>query len=80
MSKHTWSGGIDSNVVLEVVACNRGPANEIPNGLIIDREDSPGRSFVSIDADELFMVILRVEGVNIARLFGHEVIKQPWDK
>ena len=74
MAKYTWSGGIDDNVLLEVVAC-RGSMKETPNGLIIDREDNPGGSFIIADADERFMVLLRIDGVNVARLNGHEVIE-----
>ena len=78
MTKYTWSGGIDDNILLEVVAC-RGSVNEPPNGLIIDREDNRGGSFINVDADERFMVLLRIDGVNVARLNGHEIIKYPWE-
>lgn len=79
MNKYTWSGGIDCNVTLEVVVC-RGAMTEQPNGLIIDREEFGGSSFLSIDANEKFLVLLRVDGVNAARLPAHEVIKRAWDK
>lgn len=80
MNKYTWSGGIDDNVLLEVVACRGTMTSEQPNDLIIDREDNNGGSFIHMDATERFMVLLRINGVNIARLPAHEVVKRGWDR
>lgn len=79
MNKYTWSGGIDDNVLLEVVACRGTMTNEQPDGLIIDREDHNGGSFIHLDASERFIVLLGVDGVNVARLPAHEIVKRGWE-
>lgn len=75
MDRYSWSGGIDDEVTLEVVAC-RGRMIEQPEGLIVNRENNNnGGAFIKVDADERFLVLLRVNGVNIARLPPYRVFK-----
>jgi|GEM_PF-1365054 len=78
MAKYEWSGGINDNVLLEVIAC-RGGMTDQPNGLIIKRNDNPGASFITIDANERFMVNLLIDGVSVAGLSGKEVVKRAWE-
>ena len=69
MSKHTWVGALfNENVLsLEVVNC-KNSKNEQPAGLVISRN----RSYqVNIDADEEFIVLLKVDGIQMATLYSH---------
>lgn len=65
MNKYTWSGYVEEKIIdLTVVAC-RGAMNEQPNNLIIDRIAGHVNG---INADERFMVILKIKGEWIASL------------
>ena len=76
MSKYSWSGGLEENILgIEVVACRDG-FKEQPKGLVINRE--PGFS-TNIDADERFMIVLKLNGIWVASLHPHEVIKRSWE-
>ena len=72
MSKYTWSGGFEETILtFDVVAC-RGAMTEQPNGLVVNRQAG---HVTDIDADERFMIVLKIKGQWIASLHPHEVIK-----
>ena len=68
MTKYKWSGAIDRETIIRVVACNESMEG-LPNDLLINRKDLT----CVITASQDFIVALVLDNKWVASLSAHQV-------